>query len=147
LSYEHASDSAGGEVNLAPGVAPSFGEVPDSPFEHTPERLVLSLSEHEHLAGLAFAETLEGTFESERLGSGTLLLRNGDSPGAIHLSADVLGPSGPAMRLDATVRESWLLRSVSGGAEETARVQVVRELVRLASLPHQSTVRVSIAAD
>ncbi len=147
MTHQHGSSSAGGESNLAPGVAPSFGDVPAFPFEHTPKRLVLSLSEHHQLEAAVRPEDFGGAFEHELFGAGTLLLKRADAPGEVHLSADVVIRQGPAMRLDATVRQSWVMRSVAGDDAAPPNVRIVRELVRVASLPHQSTVRVSVALD
>ena len=138
--------SAAGESNLAPGVAPSFGEVPAAPFEASPERIVLSLTEHDHLAPGNLPGTWRAEFSGEPFGSGTLLVQDAER-GAVHVSADMVGDRGPAVRLDATVRRSWLDRTIEGDKTAQATARVVRELLELAGLPGQSTVRVSVAAD
>jgi hypothetical protein len=140
MTHEHES-SSGGESNLGPGVAPSFGDVPAQPFEHTPERIVLSRHEHTHLAHQPLA-TLGGEFAHEQIGRGVLALTESGAPGEVHIRADVLTLEGPAIHLEADVRGSWVARTASGNWGEAANVQIVRELVRLAALPHQSTVRV-----
>jgi len=145
MTLAHAFDSEfSGE--LPPGAAPAFGNLPDSPFEHTPERLVLSSDEHAQLAGIAPLSRLGGRFETVGLGQGHLTLVATGSPGEVLVEANVEG-SGPAMHLSANVRESWLLRAAGGDEAPQATARVVGELVRLAGVPHQSTVSVRVDAD
>lgn len=140
MTQQHESSSAG-ESNLGPGVAPSFGDVPGQPFEHTPERIVLSSVEHNHLSAPAFA-AFRGEFAHDRLGSGHLDLRGTGQPGRIHIVARVVKQGSAAMELEAEVRESWLARAVGADENEPPRVRIVRELVRLSELANQSTIRV-----
>jgi hypothetical protein len=145
MTHQFEVSSAGGESNLAPGVAPSFGDVPSAPFEHLPERLVLSLTEHDQLNADRLPASWAADFSGEAFGSGSLLVEEAD-PGTVRVSADVLGARGPAIRLDATVRKTWLTRAVESGGGAPGTL-VVRELLELAQLPGQSTVRISVAAD
>jgi hypothetical protein len=133
-------------ADLPPGVAPAFGSVPEAPFEHIPERLVLSSEAHSRLAPGTPFSLLNGAFTLERVGSGTLSLRETEAPGELHVHADVHTLGGPLVRLDARVRESWVMRQASGDAAP-ANVRVVNELIRIAGIPHQSTVSVSVDAD
>jgi hypothetical protein len=133
-------------ADLPPGVAPTFGYVPDAPFEHVPERLVLSSEAHSRLApGKAFSR-FNGAFTLDRVGTGTLSLHQTEAPGELHVHADVHTFGGPLVRLDARVRESWVLRQ-AGEDDGPAGVHVLNELIRLAGIPRQSTVSVSVDAD
>lgn len=140
MTHQHESTVAG-EANLGPGVAPSFGDVPGQPFEHTPERIVLSSEEHTRLSTPQF-EAFGGEFAHEHLGRGRVSLRETDEPGEVHILASVVKQDGPALEIEADVRVSWLSRAARSGAGEPPSVGIVRELVKLAGLPKQSTVRV-----
>lgn len=124
----------------APPATPEFGAVPPAPFEPLPERLVLSSDEHSSLTGSAVAE-FRGDFIGD-VGSGLLIVEPSD-PGTVHIYAEVQRTGLPAVQLDATVRESWLTRAA---ADDKGPASVVAELIRLAELPHQSTVRVKVIA-
>lgn len=130
-----------------PDVAPSFGDVPILPFEHTPERLVLSSEAHSYLLAAPTLAGLDGEFAVERLGKGNLHIRETGAPGEVQIRADVLTLAGPAVHLDARVRHSWLMRTVESEDAAPANIRIVRELFRLAEIPHQSTVTVRIDAD
>ena len=130
-------------ADLPPGVAPSFGDVPLRPFEATPERLVLSSDEHSHLQPSTPINWLGGNFNHDRLGRGELRLYETTPPGAIHLGADVRQADGPAVHLDANVRESWVSRTVSSDDTAPVNVRIVRGLFTLAEIPGQSTVTIS----
>lgn len=134
-----------GEV--PPGSAPEFGIIPEAPFEHTPERLVLSSEEHSRLSGGPALSELGGQFASERYGHGNLSLKGTGAPGEVRVLADISGETGPVLHLDALVRESWLVRAVSGGEPMHAAARVVGGLMELAVIPRQSTVKVRIEAD
>jgi hypothetical protein len=86
---------------------------------------------------------LSGEFASEALGTGRLVIRE-VAAGEVLVHADVLRDGSPSVHLDARVRESWLLRAAAADPAG-AGVSVVRALFRLAEIPHQSTVRVSVA--
>lgn len=139
MTHQHESSPVG-ETNLGPGIAPTFGDVPGSPFEHTPERIVLSSDEHTKLSARALA-ALGGEFTHEQLGRGLLSLRETDQPGQVHVEARVSKHGRPLLQIEADVRESWLSRAASAGEDESPSVLIVQELVRLAELPMQSTVR------
>ncbi len=126
--------------DLPPGVAPSFGDVPAVPFEQTPERLVLSNVEHDHLSRSGPLAYLSGPFSAERLGVGYLSVRQTDHAGEVHVHADLSRSDGPAVHLDANVRETWLARAAQHGEGATPPVRVVGQLFRLAEIPSQSTV-------
>lgn len=134
-------------ADLPPGVAPSFGDVPLRPFEHTPERLVLSSEEHSHLQSPPPLKWLGGSFAHERLGRGDLRLYETETPGEIHIEADVHPADGSALRLDANVRESWVSRVVSEDDTSPLNVRIVSGLFKLAEIPGQSTVKVSIKSE
>jgi len=72
MTQAHGSSSPEFAGELPPGSAPAFGMLPEFPFEHTPERLVLSSEEHSHLTGGPGLAELGGEFASERYGSGIL---------------------------------------------------------------------------
>ncbi|MEO8539846.1 MAG: hypothetical protein ABI577_08915 [bacterium] len=132
--------------DLPPGVAPSFGQVPSTPFEHTPEHLVLSSEAHSHLAGSPSLALLSGAFETDRLGRGNLTVSETDEAGQVHVHADLSLANGPRLHLDADVRESWLTRAAVADEEGPAGAVVVKELFRLAEIPRQSTVTISVDA-
>ena len=150
MTHPHVSSSEGssseGAANFPPGIAPSFGDVPLLPFEHTPERLVLSSEAHSHLVGHSPLASLGGAFSHDRFGTGNLLLSETGSAGDIDVHADLLNVPGPALHLQARVRESWLIRTVSLEDASPANVRVVNELFRLAEIPRQSTVTVRVEA-
>lgn len=138
------TSSPEGAGDLPPGVAPSFGDVPLTPFEHTPERLVLSSEAHSHLSVPASLATLSGPFHSEPLGNGVLTIQATEQAGEVHVHADMSPDGGPSVHLDARVRESWLARAAHSEGGVTAPVQVVRELIRLSEIPSQSTVTIRV---
>jgi hypothetical protein len=143
MTHQHESSPAG-ESNLGPGVAPSFGDVPGEPFEHTPERLVLSSDEHTRLSAPALAE-FGGAFASEQLGRGTVSISETGKPGEVHVAAK-LSTGREDLEIEADVRTTWLVRAAHTTGAEPANVQVLRALLRLAELPRQSTVRVRAAS-
>lgn len=147
MTHAHGSNSDEGAGSFPPGVAPTFGDVPLVPFEHTPERLVLSSDEHSRLAGYSSVAGLGGNFSHERFGTGSLLIRETGAPGEIQIHADVTTLDGPAVHLEARVRESWLARAVACEVAVPANVTVVTELFRLAEIPRQSTVTVRVDSD
>ncbi len=130
--------------DMPPGVAPSFGDVPAGPFEHIPERLVLSSEEHTHLIGSGPLAYLSGPFSSDRFGVGYLSLHETDTAGEVRVHADLSRSGSPAIHLDAHVRESWVSRAATDGEGASAAVRVVKELFRLAEIPRQSTVTVQV---
>lgn len=128
-----------------PGSAPVFGAVPDSPFENEPEHLVLSSDAHFRLSEANTVWMLGGEFDYEALGTGRLVIEE-VAGGEVLVHADVLRDGSPSIHLDARVRESWLVRAAAADPASAA-ASVVRALVRLAEIPHQSTVRMSVAGD
>lgn len=130
--------------DMPPGVAPSFGDVPAEPFEHTPERLVLSSEEHTHLIGSGPLAYLSGPFSAERFGVGYLSLHETETAGEVRVHADLSRTGSPAVHLDAQVREMWVARAANESSGPTATVRVVEELFRLAEIPRQSTVTVQV---
>ena len=130
--------------DLPPGVAPSFGDVPLTPFEHTPERIVLSSEAHSRLSVPTSLAMLSGPFQAEQLGRGILTIHATDQAGEVHVHADVNPDGGPSLHLDANVRESWLARAARSEGGAAAQAQVVRELVRLSEIPSQSTVTIRV---
>ena len=130
--------------DVPPGVAPSFGDVPLTPFEHTPERLVLSSEAHSRLSVRASFATLSGPFHSEPLGNGVLTIQATEQAGEVHVHADMNPDGGPHVHLDAHVRESWLARAARSEGGAAAPDQVVRELIRLSEIPSQSTVTIRV---
>ena len=141
--FERAGSALAG--GPPPDSIPIFGAVPEFPFEAAPERLVLSSEAHLRLAETNTLGELSGEFASEALGSGRLVVRE-VAAGEVLVQADVLRNGSPSVHLDARVRESWLVRAAAVDPN-AAGASVVRELFRLAEIPHQSTVRVSVAAD
>jgi hypothetical protein len=147
MSVPHGLNSVEFEAGMMPEIDEQFGMVPDSPFEHTPERIVLSSLEHSHLRGEASLDSLGGAFRHARFGPGSLKLQRTSAPGEVRLTADVAAQPGPSIHLDARVRESWLTRTVGELAGAEPAVHLVDELLRLAEIPGQSTVLVRIEAD
>jgi len=147
MTQAHGSSSPEFAGELPPGSAPAFGMLPEFPFEHTPERLVLSSEEHSHLTGGPGLAELGGEFASERYGSGILSVSATGAPGEVRVLADVSDGTGPVVHLDALVRESWLARAVDAGEPMHAAARVVGGLMELAVIPRQSTVKVRIEAD
>ena len=137
-----SSSEVAGDV--PPGVAPSFGEVPLTPFEHTPERIVLSSEAHSHLSVPASLAALSGPFHADPLGNGILTIQATEQAGEVHVHADMSPDGGPSVHLDAHVRESWLARAARSEGDAAAPVQVVRELIRLSEIPSQSTVTIRV---
>ncbi len=130
--------------DMPPGVAPSFGDLPDAPFEHTPERIVLSSEEHSHLVGSGPLAYLSGPFSSDRFGVGYLSLHETETTGEVRVHADLSRTGSPAIHLDAQVRETWVARAANDGEDTSATVRAVKELFRLAEIPRQSTVTVQV---
>jgi hypothetical protein len=130
-------------ADVPPEAIPLFGAVPEEPFEASPEQLVLSLSEHTHLSATGGLLEFSGPFSASELGRGTFSVRL-TGGGMAHVHADVVRDSGPAVHLDADVRESWVLRAASQAQGADAGQNVVHELLRLVQLPRQSTVRLSL---
>ena len=126
------------------GGAPLFGDVPSEPFEHTPEWLVLSNEEHSRLVGSGPLAYLSGPFSAERLGVGYLSVHQTEMVGEMHVHADLSRTDGPAVHLDARVRETWIARAANDGDGSSATVRVVKELFKLAEIPRQSTVTVQV---
>jgi hypothetical protein len=133
--------------DLPRGGAPLFGTVPDVPFEHTPEHLVLSSEAHSRLSGNIVLGNLNGPFADEQLGRGVLVVRETSLPGQVHIHADLSTSFGPVVHLDADVRESWLDRAGFDREGVPAPARVVGELFRLAEIPRQSTVVIRVEAD
>ena len=132
--------------DMPPGVAPSFGAVPSGPFEHTPERLVLSSEEHTHLVGSGPLAYLSGPFSADRFGVGYLSLHETETLGEVRVHADLSRTGSPAIHLDANVRETWVARAANDTDGGSAAVRVVEELFRLSEIPRQSTVTVQVDA-
>lgn len=130
--------------DLPPGASPAFGELPDEPTELTPEHVVLSSEEHDRLIGSGPLAYLSGPFSAERFGVGYLSLFETDLAGEVHVHADLSRVEGPAVHLDADVRETWVSRAAIDGEGSSPAVRVVKELFRLADLPKQSTVTVQV---
>lgn len=134
---EHGAHPGAALIDLPPAT-PEFGAVPPEPFEPLPERLVLSSEEHGHLSSPGLGH-LVGDFQGE-FGSGRLLVE-GVAAGEVHIQADIRRAGLPAVRLNATVRETWVRRAKGD------RATVVAELVRLSEIPNQSTVMVHVEAE
>ena len=147
MTQAHGLGSLEFPGEVAHGSAPEFGAFPEAPFEHSPELLVLSAAGHSRLSGWPALSELGGEFASERYGHGSLSLRGTGAPGEVRVVADISGNTGPALHLDALVRESWLARAAGGCEPEQAAARVVGGLMELAVLPRQSTVKVRLEAD
>lgn len=143
--FEGSETNALADTTPPPETPPIFGAVPEFPFEAAPERLVLSSEAHSRLSETGSFVDFNGEFASESLGNGRLVIREVAS-GEVRVQADVLRDGSPSVHLDARVRESWVVRAAAAHPT-SAGASVVRELFRLAEIPHQSTVRVSVAAD
>lgn len=140
MTHLHESSAREG-TDLDPVIAPSFGDVPQQPFEHTPERLVLSSEEHTRLSSPPLS-AFAGEFAHEQIGRGRVSFHETGEPGAVHVLASIVRRDALEVELEADVRAAWLVRTATREPAEPGNIQVVRELVRLAELPGQSTVRV-----
>ena len=140
--YETGSD----EIPL--GAAPVFGDSPPDPLSGH-YLTILSSEAHQRLRGDE-PVTFEREFWLRQPGlQGRLEIAATDTPGVVHLHADVSWsePGAPAdgvVHLDADVRESWLTQAA--GPEQSA-AEVVKALARVAELPRQSTVQVTVDGD
>ena len=140
--YETGSDE------IPAGSAPLFGDSPPDPFA-AHNLMILSSEAHQRLR-IEGPVTFEREFWLRQPGlQGRLEVAPTDTPGVVHLHADVRwSESGDAsegvVHMDADVRESWLTQAA--GPEQSA-AEVVKALARVAELPHQSTVQVTVDGD
>lgn len=129
-------------ADLPPGAAPSFGDAEGGTVPE-PAPLVMSESEHRFASAAGPLPGLNGRFQLDDLAiAGQLSVEASDTPGMVHVHADMAYARGGGLHYDAEVRESWILRA---GADDQGhrRAQIARALADLARLPHQSTVTVS----
>jgi len=131
-------------ADLPPGAAPSFGDhEPGTAQELAP--LVLSEAAHRSMAATGPLADLSGEFHLENPAiEGHLVVEPSATPGMVHIRADLAHGRGGGLHYDAEVRESWLVREGSPEAPGDSRARIARALADLASLPHQSTVTVSL---
>lgn len=144
MTVSDAASPTEAEIDMPVEVARSFGDVPASPFEYTPEQVVLSSEAHSRLAGQAHISQLSGPFSYERIGAGVLTVEETGMPGQVHVRADVRTENGPIVHLDADVRKSWLDRATKNEDGLANAELIVNELLRMLELPRQSTVTVSV---
>jgi len=111
--------------------------------------MILSSEAHQRLR-IDEPATFEREFWLRQPGlQGRLEVAATDTPGVVHLHADVrwseLGDASEGVvHMDADVRESWLTQAA--GPEQSA-AEVVKALARVAELPNQSTVQVTVDGD
>lgn len=130
-------------ADLPPGAAPSFGDLETGTASDSAP-LVLSEAAHRTISGSGPLDMLSGTFHlDDSLFDGELLVEPAGTPGLVHVHADISHPRGGGLHYDADVRESWLLRESADLDPDDSRARVARAIAELASLPHQSTVKVS----
>lgn len=137
-----------GSNEIPAGAAPVFGDSPPDPLANH-NLMILSSEAHQRLRGDEPA-TFEREFWLSQTGlQGRLEVAATGTPGVVHLHADVCwSESGDAsegmVHMDADVRESWLAQAA--GPEQSA-AEVVKALARVAELPRQSTVQVTVDGD
>jgi len=92
-------------------------------------------------------QRLDGSYGVPALGSEVYVhVRPTAEPGTVTVSAAIVDRHDPvrALRLEATVRESWLERAQRGSASDEERARrTVEALAELAAVPGQQTVQVS----
>ena len=137
-----------GSDEIPAGSAPLFGDNPPDPLA-AHNLMILSSEAHQRLR-VDQPATFEREFWLRQPGlQGRLEVAATATPGVVHLHADVRwsedgnGADG-VVHMDADVRESWLARAA--GPEQSA-AEVVKALARVAELPHQSTVQVTVDGD
>lgn len=140
--FEAGSD----EIPL--GSAPVFGDTHIDPLA-VHNLVILSSEAHQRLLGdgpVAF----EREFSLRQPGlEGRLEVAPTNIPGVVHLHADVRWTESGAdadgvVHLDADVRESWVMQAAGPGQ---SAAEVVKALARVAELPRQSTVLVTVDGD
>lgn len=142
---ESVTQFEAGSDEIPAGSAPVFGDsAPDPLAAHN--LMILSSEAHQRLRGDE-PVTFELEFWLRQPGlQGRLEVAATNTPGLVHLHADVRwSESGTAsdgvVHLDADVRESWVAQAA--GPEQSA-AEVVKALARVAELPRQSTVQVTV---
>ncbi|MEO6397797.1 MAG: hypothetical protein ABIP13_04970 [Tepidiformaceae bacterium] len=137
-----------GSNEIPAGAAPHFGDGATDPLAAN-NLMILSCEAHQRLRGDEPA-TFEREFWLRQPGlQGRLEVAATNTPGVVHLHADVRWSesgqdSDGVVHMDADVRESWLAQAA--GPEQSA-AEVVKALARVAELPRQSTVQVTVDED
>jgi hypothetical protein len=132
--------------DLPPGVDRLFGTALRFTTDGSTARTVLSNNEDVRLR-LPLFRRVEGDFALERFGRGHVCLAQTETPGEVHIEADMQTDGGPEVHFDACVRESWLARTAALDDSVPPGVHVLKGLFRLAEIPQQSTVKVIFRAD
>lgn len=137
-----------GSDEIPPGSEPVFGDSPTDPLAGH-NLMILSCEAHQRLRGDEPASFKREFWLRQPGLQGRLEVAATNTPGVVHLHADVRwSESGEAsdgvVHLDADVRESWVAQAA--GPEQSA-AEVVKALARVAELPRQSTVQVTVDGD
>ncbi len=137
-----------GPDEIPAGSEPVFGDSPtDALSAHN--LMILSSEASQRLRGDE-PVTFEREFWLRQPGlQGRLEVAATNTPGVVHLHADVRWSgsgesSDGVVHMDADVRESWLAKAA--GPQQSA-AEVVKALARVAELPRQSTVQVTVDGD
>lgn len=141
-----AEDIVRGQISsdeIPAGAEPAFGDLPPEGIAWQ-NHLVLSAEAHSRLADdepVAF----EPEFSLRHPGlMGHLHVEPTQTPGLVHLRADVQWEPSGVVHFDADVRESWLEKAA--GPEHSAAA-VLKALAEVSELPRQNTVRVTVDRD
>ncbi|MBA4182005.1 MAG: hypothetical protein C0506_15555 [Anaerolinea sp.] len=140
---EEIARSQMGPDEIPPGAEPVFG---DSPGELAAWRneLILSAEAHSRLADDE-PVTFDGKFSLRQPGlMGHVQVEPTETPGLVHLRAEVQWEPSGVVHFDADVRESWLEKAA--GPERSAAA-VLKALAEVSELPRQNTVRVTVDRD
>lgn len=132
-----------GPDEIPAGAEPSFGDLPPEGIAWQ-NHLILSAEAHSRLADGEPA-TFEREFSLRQPGlMGHLTVEPTQTPGLVHLRADVQWEPSGVVHFDADVRESWLEQAA--GPDHSAAA-VLKALAEVMQLPRQSTVQVRVDRD
>lgn len=140
---EEIARSQMGSDEIPAGSEPVFGDSPGEPGGWR-NHLILSAEAHSRLADEE-PVTFDGRFSLRQPGlMGNLQVEPTQTPGLVHLHADVQWEPSGVVHFDADVRESWLEKAA--GPDRSAAA-VLKALAEVSELPHQNTVRVTVDRD
>ena len=139
---EDIARSQMGPEEIPAGSAPVFGD--GHPFDPRSTQVILSALAHQRLSDLMQMPFVRGLHLRQPGLLGHLHVQPTDTPGLVHLRADVQWEPSGIVHFDADVRESWL-ESAAGPQRSSAAV--LKALAQVAELPHQRTVRVTVDRD
>ncbi len=138
MSDTQAAES-GEPSDLPPGSAPRFGD--GEPFvNHLPSSVVLSATAMRHEAAASDRYPAGQFALAEIPATGFVTIFASNTPGFVHIDADIAYEMGGVLHYEADVRETWVARATSSADDSPATL--VRALAAVAGLPRQSTVKV-----